>query len=204
MVAQEEGALRELGSVDGVGTPGRAGKTVLIPVLPSRRGGGGGGYILQNTEAVGPSHAPSLHRNPPPAMDGVDGDDDFATWLPETFGAMVEHAKGAWLDLPSAASFLERGAARAVSIIYDAVGQVGPPVRPEAGSLFIVDERRLPAWRNDAYVYESLPPEAPLRAGVVYEDGAVFAAREGRGDAAGQRDAMELAFLSRAPRRGVL
>ena len=45
--------------------------------------------------------------------------------------------------------FLTRGASQAVDIIYEAIGPVGPPVRPGSGSLFIVDERRLLNWRDD-------------------------------------------------------
>ena len=52
-------------------------------------------------------------------------------------------------------AFLTRGAKKAVDIIYDAVGPVGPPVRPGSGSLFIVDERRLKNWRDDGYVPDS-------------------------------------------------
>ncbi len=48
--------------------------------------------------------------------------------------------------------FLMRGASKAVDIIYEAIGPVGPPVRPGSGSLFIVDERRLFNWREDGYV----------------------------------------------------
>jgi hypothetical protein len=47
------------------------------------------------------------------------------------------------------AQFLARGASKAVDIIYQAVGPVGPPIRPGSGSLFIVDERRLTNWRED-------------------------------------------------------
>lgn len=54
-------------------------------------------------------------------------------------------------------AFLSRGAKKAVDIIYDAVGPVGPPVRPGSGSLFIVDERRLKNWRDDGYVPDSAP-----------------------------------------------
>jgi len=60
-------------------------------------------------------------------------------------------------------AFLRRGAARAVKVIYDAVGPVAPPVRPPPGSLFIIDERRMPEWRDDGYAYRhhrarSMPP----------------------------------------------
>jgi hypothetical protein len=48
--------------------------------------------------------------------------------------------------------FLLNGAERAVSIIYEAIGPVGPPVRPGSGSLFIVDERKLENWRDDGCV----------------------------------------------------
>lgn len=49
--------------------------------------------------------------------------------------------------------FLNRGAKKAVDIIYEAVGPVGPPVRPGSGSLFIVDERRLVNWRDDGWAH---------------------------------------------------
>lgn len=58
--------------------------------------------------------------------------------------------------------FLLRGAKKAVDIIYDAVGPVGPPVRPGSGSLFIVDERRLKNWRDDGSVLGSHPFLAQL------------------------------------------
>ena len=75
-------------------------------------------------------------------------------WLPAYFTALIAAARAGWVDLPSAAAFLQHGARRAVDIIYEAVGTVGPPHRPESGSLFIVDERRLPNFRDDGYSYE--------------------------------------------------
>ena len=56
-----------------------------------------------------------------------------ADWLPSYFASLVESARARWVPLPEAAGFLQRGAARAVAIIEESVGQVGPPVRPEAG-----------------------------------------------------------------------
>ena len=74
------------------------------------------------------------------------------SWLPSYFERLTKSARSGWVDLPSALSFLHNGAQRAVNIIYDAVGLVGPPSRPEAGSLFIVDETRLANWREDGYL----------------------------------------------------
>lgn len=56
------------------------------------------------------------------------------------------------------------GASRAVQVIYEVVGPVGPPVRPPSGSLFIVDERRLPNWRDDGFEYDVAGPADPPHA----------------------------------------
>ena len=58
--------------------------------------------------------------------------------------------------------FLMRGASKAVDIIYEAIGPVGPPVRPGSGSLFIVDERRLFNWRDDGWVTPLHTVQPPL------------------------------------------
>jgi hypothetical protein len=74
-------------------------------------------------------------------------------WLPERFAALVATAERQWIGLSEAVSFLTTGACRAIDTIYESVGTVGPPVRPEPGSIYLVDERRLPTWRNDGYGY---------------------------------------------------
>ena len=108
-------------------------------------------------------------------------------WLPESFAALVEASRSRWVALPEAASFLLRGAARAVEIIHDSVGPVGPPVRPEAGALFIVDERRLPTWREDGFRYRAVPADFRHRAaaGILYSDGSVYGSRSGASGASG-------------------
>ncbi|KAA0172178.1 hypothetical protein FNF28_00181 [Cafeteria roenbergensis] len=83
---------------------------------------------------------------------GDEGDeDDEDDWLSAYFAHLVRAAAADWLPLGEAASFLHRGALRAVDVIYASVGPVGPPATPASGSMFIVDERRLPAWRGDGY-----------------------------------------------------
>jgi len=74
-------------------------------------------------------------------------------WLPERFASLVDAARQRWVGLDEAVDFLATGAVRAVDTIYETVGLVGPPVCPEAGSVFLVDERRLAAWRDDGYAY---------------------------------------------------
>ncbi|KAA0177078.1 hypothetical protein FNF27_01408 [Cafeteria roenbergensis] len=87
-----------------------------------------------------------------PDSDGDEGDeDDEDDWLSAYFAHLVRAAAADWLPLGEAASFLHRGALRAVDVIYASVGPVGPPATPASGSMFIVDERRLPAWRGDGY-----------------------------------------------------
>ena len=103
-------------------------------------------------------------------------DGGVSDWLPATFSSMVAVARDSWLPLRTVLSFLVRGAPTAVSIIYDAVGNVGPPERPESGSLFIVDERRLGQWRRDQHQYCTFPRSRPL-AGVVERTGRVLGTR---------------------------
>lgn len=115
--------------------------------------------------------------------------DSSSDWLPEYFAALVEAAKGAWISLPEAASFLRRGAQKACDIIYDAVGPVGPPVRPEGGSVFIVDERRLPNWREDGFRYTAMPSDPRHRpsAGIQYSDGSVYGSRSSSSSSTGTK-----------------
>jgi hypothetical protein len=115
--------------------------------------------------------------------DDEEEEDEEEDWLPEYFASLVEGAREDWVPLPDSAAFLLRGAQRAVDIIYDAVGPVGPPVRPEGGSLFIVDERRLPNWREDGYAYAAMAHEPRNRpaAGIQYSDGSVYGSRGGSG-----------------------
>ena len=100
-------------------------------------------------------------------------------WLPASFQRLVDQARTSWIPLPEVARFLQRGASRAVEIIHDSVGPVGPPVRPESGALFIVDERRLSNWREDGYTYLNVPTDIRLRipAGIQYSDGSVYGSR---------------------------
>lgn len=98
------------------------------------------------------------------------GEEEDFSWLSSYFSQLVAQAREHWIPLgrrlqavcvacvsvdallsraETAREFLTRGAKKAVDIIYNAVGPVGPPIRPGSGSLFIVDERRLHAWRED-------------------------------------------------------
>lgn len=115
-------------------------------------------------------------------MSNFDPSNDVLTdeaWLPASFQRLVDQARSTWIPLPEVARFLQRGASRAVEIIHESVGPVGPPVRPEPGALFIVDERRLSNWREDGYVYLSVPTDVRLRApaGIQYSDGSVYGSR---------------------------
>ncbi|RYG48221.1 hypothetical protein EON67_07810, partial [archaeon] len=103
--------------------------------------------------APAPSHSLALNITP-----------EEAAWLPEYFAHLVAAARVGWLSLADACTFLRTGASTAVDIIYDAVGPVGPPVRPESGSLFIVDEARLSNWRSDGYAYDWIPASSPSAA----------------------------------------
>jgi hypothetical protein len=119
----------------------------------------------------GPEHRNSKGRLLGEHPRCMSGKEDLA-WLSATFSQLVAQARESWIAfgelLPVQVSqevahfasrncaladvveaFLSRGAKKAVDIIYDAVGPVGPPVRPGSGSLFIVDERRLKNWRDD-------------------------------------------------------
>ncbi len=103
---------------------------------------------------------------------------DDSALLPDFFSALVDCAREQWVPLDAASQFLSHGARRAVEIIHDAVGPVGPPVRPTKGSLFIVDEKRLPGWRDDGYSYDSLVSSVSgSSAGIVFADGTVSATR---------------------------
>jgi hypothetical protein len=143
-----------------------------------------------------PTHAYPLASPPATAKKADD-------WLADKFSALVTHAQERWLSLPEAAAFLHRGAKRAVDIIYEAVGPVGPPVRPESGALFIVDERRLGAWREDGWEYASMPSAERARplAGIRYSDGSVYGSRAvlraagGEGGPAAVTDTLTLTFL---------
>ena len=98
--------------------------------------------------------------------------------------------------MDAASSFLTRGAEAACKIIHEAVGLVGPPICPEAGSLFIVDERRLPTWREDGFKYAVGGGGGPR--GIAYNDGTCYAAACASGAVGGVGDAMTLTFLARA------
>lgn len=115
-------------------------------------------------------------------MCSIDPANDVLTdeaWLPASFQRLVDQARSTWIPLPEVARFLQRGASRAVEIIHESVGPVGPPVRPEPGALFIVDERRLSNWREDGYTYLTVPTDIRLRtpAGIQYSDGSVYGSR---------------------------
>ena len=119
-------------------------------------------------------------------MSTVDTPDPDSDWLGASFSALVDRAKETWLDLPSSAEFLSRGAESACRIIHDAVGPTGPPVRPDAGELFIVDDRRISNWRDDGFEYETRENTAArsggAAAGIAYSDGTVYGARTGDRD----------------------
>ena len=57
------------------------------------------------------------------------------------------------LPAGSIAFFLKFRGEKAADLIYEAVGPVGPPLQPDSGSLFIVDESRLRQWRDDGHTY---------------------------------------------------
>ena len=105
------------------------------------------GTIGDRAKANQPSAAPAS-----PSQDIVFMDPSF-DWLPERFASLVDAARQRWVGLDEAVDFLATGAVRAVDTTYETVGLVGPPVCPEAGSVFLVDERRLAAWRDDGYAY---------------------------------------------------
>jgi hypothetical protein len=84
------------------------------------------------------------------------------TWCVSLKSA-AKHRFGVALGSETVAQFLARGASKAVDIIYQAVGPVGPPIRPGSGSLFIVDERRLTNWRQDGYRLTTLNDLHSLR-----------------------------------------
>ena len=95
-------------------------------------------------------------RSPAGAMSSSELDtsaDDAMQEVSGQFADLVAAARERWLQADEAARFLWLGAERAVGVIYDVIGPVAPPVRPASGNLFIVDERRLRAWRQDGYTY---------------------------------------------------
>ena len=94
-------------------------------------------------------------------------DDRTNNNLPQWFASLIESARRDWVPLGDAASFLQHGAARAVEVIYLAIGDVSPPDHPEAGSLFIVDESRLRDWRDDGHPWLRLPLSSSAGTAVV-------------------------------------
>lgn len=98
-----------------------------------------------------PPTPPSLPATPSASSDAASQLAE-SPGMPE-FRDLVTTAQFRWLSITDAASFLWGGAERAIKVIYEVLGPVSPPVRPSSGTVFTVDERRLPTWRQDGYTY---------------------------------------------------
>lgn len=100
---------------------------------------------LDNIGAEDVVAAPHYARHYPPSADEDEVVDVGA------FTELVAEARTQWLPLRAAEVFLRRDAQAAADLIFQVLGPMGPPVTPEAGSLFVVDPQRVPGWRADGF-----------------------------------------------------